>query len=324
MRVELTDDPAAFQNHAWRALVDAAPEGTFFHTPAYLKVWWEEFGTGSLMLAFVMDGEETVGACAFEAIEGRLQFLGGFDVTDYMGPVSVAGMEREVASELIGAVEPSPWAEADLRGVPEGSVWLTALSEAAVGRGLTADRETDGVAPLIELTGSFDAYLAALPAKLRHEIGRKERRLSEGAAGYRIALSTPDSVGEDLDLFMELHRSSPGDKGRFMRAGMEIFFRRLGEAFLPLHQFHLAFIELEGQKAAGAIGFAHGNTFSLYNSVFDRRFGKLSPGMVLVAQLIRRAAERGRRRFDMLKGDLEYKYRFGAVPRQIGRLVLRR
>jgi CelD/BcsL family acetyltransferase involved in cellulose biosynthesis len=324
MRVELTDDPAAFQDLAWHAVVDAAPEGTFFHTPAYLKVWWEEFGAGSLMLAFVMDGQETVGTCAFESIEGRLQFLGGFDVTDYMGPVSLPGMERAVASELIGAVARSPWTEADLRGLPEGSVWLTALTEAAAGRGLTAHRGTDGVAPLIELTGSFGAYLAALPTKLRHEIERKERRLSDEAGGYRIALSTADSVGEDLDRFMDLHRSSPGPKGRFMRAGMEIFFRRLGEAFLNRHQFHLAFIELDGQKAAGAIGLAYGNTFSLYNSAFDRRWGRLSPGMVLVAELIREAADRGRLRFDMLKGDLEYKYRFGAIPREIGRLVLRR
>jgi CelD/BcsL family acetyltransferase involved in cellulose biosynthesis len=127
-----------------------------------------------------------------------------------------------------------------------------------------------------------------------------------------------------MDRFIELHKSSPGPKGRFMHTGMEVFFRRLAESFLPRHVFHLAFIEVQGQKAAGAVGFAFKNTLSLYNSAFDHKFGRLSPGMVLLSDLIRRAVAAGRERFDMLKGDLEYKYRFGAVPREIGKLVLTR
>jgi CelD/BcsL family acetyltransferase involved in cellulose biosynthesis len=324
MRVELTDDPAAFRTPDWTRLVEADPTGTFFHTPAYLKLWWEEFGSGSPVLAFAEDGGEMVGACAFESIEGRLQFLGGFDVTDYMGPVARPGLERAVADALFDAVLHIPWSGADLRGMSEGSPWLTALDAAATTRGVAVERLGDGVAPSIELPSSFEAYLEALPAKLRHEMRRKQRKLLGEGGGYRITLSTAETLREDLDRFIQLHQASPGPKGRFMHPGMEIFFRRLGEEFLPAHQFHLAFIELDGQKAAGAIGFAYRNTFSLYNSAFDREARRLSPGMVLVSDLIRRAAELGRDRFDMLKGDLEYKYRFGAVPRRIGRLMLRR
>ena len=183
------------------------------------------------------------------------------------------------------------------------------------------ERGEDGVAPAIALPDSYAGYLAGLPAKLRHEIRRKERRLVQERGRYRIALSGPDSLTTDMDCFLELHRSSPGPKGKFMHAGMEIFFRRLGETFLPQHVFHLAFIEVAGSRAAGAVGFAYRNTFSLYNSAFDRGFGSLSPGMVLVADLIERAIGLT---FDMLKGDLQYKYRFGAVPSPIAKLVIER
>ncbi len=44
--------------------------------------------------------------------------------------------------------------------------------------------------------------------------------------------------------------------------------------------------------------------------------------MVLVADLIERAILDGCRWFDLLKGDLAYKYRFGARPRAVKRLVL--
>ncbi|HCO02560.1 MAG TPA: hypothetical protein DIT48_04205 [Actinobacteria bacterium] len=137
-------------------------------------------------------------------------------------------------------------------------------------------------------------------------------------------MAAPATLQDDLEHFLELHRSSPGPKGRFMRVGMEIFFRRLAEAFQPPHVFHLAFLEVDGVRAAGAIGFAWKDTFSLYNSAFDRSFAELSPGMILVADLIRRSIESGSERFDLLKGDLDYKYRFGPVPRPVRSLLVER
>jgi CelD/BcsL family acetyltransferase involved in cellulose biosynthesis len=46
--------------------------------------------------------------------------------------------------------------------------------------------------------------------------------------------------------------------------------------------------------------------------------------MVLVAEDIRLAIEEGCTRFDLLKGDYAYKYRFGAVPKRVRRLVVSR
>jgi CelD/BcsL family acetyltransferase involved in cellulose biosynthesis len=325
VRVVLIDDPTAFRQHDWTALVEADPDGTFFHTPAYLKLWWEEFGTGTLVIALALEGDEVVGACCFEIQGATLTFLGGSDVTDYMGPVALAGSQDAVAKELLAAMTESvPWERADLRGLAETSAWLPVLAGAAASLGLQVRAEDDGVAPFLALPPTSDSYLAGIPAKLRHEVRRKERRLREDAGDYRVVASTVPSLHEDMDRFVELHRSSPGPKGRFMRPGMEIFFRRLGDVFLPSHVFHLVFLEVDGAKVAGAIGFGYGDTFSLYNSTFDRRFAHVSPGMVLVAELIRAAIESGRSTFDMLKGDLDYKYRFGAAPRAVRTLTFDR
>lgn len=327
MRVELTDDPTAFLALDWTDLVEADPSGSFFHTPAYLKLWWEEFGSGRLLLARVLNGGQPVAACAFEVLGDTLVFLGGFDVTDYLGPVGLPGTEEAAAKELVGALLAAEgWGRADLRGLPEDSRWLGALEEALRGHGLSVERTDDvnGVAPFLPLPGSFEEYLAAIPGKLRHEIRRKRRRLVQEVGEYRVRFADPASLPADLDRFVELHRASPGPKGKFMHAGMEIFFRRLGEAFQPPHVFHLAFLEVRGRAAAGAIGFGFKRSFSLYNSAFDREFAHLSPGMVLVSDLIRLAIEAGREVFDLLKGDLEYKYRFGARPRRVLRLVASR
>ena len=109
-----------------------------------------------------------------------------------------------------------------------------------------------------------------------------------------------------------------------MVPGMELFFRRLADDLAGDGTFRLSFLEADGERIAGAVGLRFRDRFLLYNSAYDHRLSSLAPGMVLVAELIRGAIEEGRSVFDMLKGDLGYKYRFGARPRRACRLRLDR
>jgi len=330
MRISFSEDGRDFHRRGWAELVAADPAGTFFHTPAYLKLYWEEFGEQPehLLLAFAEEDDgRQVGAVAFERIGDVLRFLGGTEVTDYMGPVGLADRQPEMAAELWRALLlRDDWTGADLRGLAEDRSWLGLLHASAMAQGLRVEETEDqnGVAPFLELAPSWDAYLEGLPAKMRHEIKRKAKKLQTEAGEFRVLTATAETLHQFLDRFVELHRMSEGPKGVFMQPGMEIFFRRLGEAFLPGGVFKLSFIEVGGVWAAGTIGFAYGGTFSLYNSAFDRDWQQLAPGMVLVGEDIRMAIEEGSEAFDLLKGDYAYKYRFGALPRQIRRLVVQR
>jgi len=63
----------------------------------------------------------------------------------------------------------------------------------------------------------------------------------------------------------------------------------------------------------------------VYNSGLDpAAFAALSPGVVLTAAAIERAIAAGRAEFDFLRGNEEYKYRFGAADTHIYRLRLER
>lgn len=335
LTAEHSHTPEDFIRRDWTDLEAADPAGSFFQTPAFLKLYWEEFGDElDLSLLFVREADDagavdatgsTVAAGAFERIGTTLRFLGGTEITDYMGPVSVDVLRPAAASAMLDELaKDGAWSLADLIGLPEGSPWIDALVEAAAAQGFWHQVDEYDVTPRLELPETWDAYLEWLPTKLRHELKRKARKLDAETGGYRIVFADADTLETDLDRFVALHRTSEGPKGKFMVPGMEIFFRRIGEAFLPEGTFRLAFVEIDGVKVAGAIGFVHHGVFNLYNSALDSEWRQLSPGMVLVGELIKASIEEGLHTFDMLKGGLEYKFRFGSVARPLMRLQLRR
>jgi CelD/BcsL family acetyltransferase involved in cellulose biosynthesis len=325
MTVEWSDDPRIFVARDWSGLVETDPDATLFQSSGYLKMYWEEFGAEHLQIALVGDGQADVAVASLDIRDGTATWLGGFDVTDYMGPVGRPEARDRSAKELMSSMAArKDWGRADLAGIPARSPWLHALRRGAEDAGLAAEAAEDAVAPFVQLPSSYHEYLEGLPGKLRHEIRRKERRLRESFPDVRLVDATPTTVRGDLDRFVELHRSSEGDKGRFMVPGMELFFRRLADELLPERLVRVAFLEAGGRKIAGAVGFRDRSQFLLYNSAFDHEYREVSPGLVLISELIRSAIGEGCRVFDMLKGDLPYKYRFGARRRRMMRLRLRR
>ena len=103
--VVFSEDPRDFRRRDWSDLVRADPSGTLFHTPDFLKLYWEEFGEEPEHLLLAFGEDETgaqVSAAAFELIGETLRFLGGTEVTDYMGPVGVPDAVAGVRTRAVG------------------------------------------------------------------------------------------------------------------------------------------------------------------------------------------------------------------------------
>ena len=64
--------------------------------------------------------------------------------------------------------------------------------------------------------------------------------------------------------------------------------------------------------SARRLHFVHGQTVYYYMGGFDDRIRKLQPGTGLLGQVIQRAIDRGFTRYDHLRGDESYKYRWGS------------
>jgi CelD/BcsL family acetyltransferase involved in cellulose biosynthesis len=65
---------------------------------------------------------------------------------------------------------------------------------------------------------------------------------------------------------------------------------------------------------AAVLCFDNGSTVYLYNSGYDLRFSALSVGLLSKVLSIKDSIERGRRKYDFLKGDEKYKQYLGGRP----------
>lgn len=77
----------------------------------------------------------------------------------------------------------------------------------------------------------------------------------------------------------------------------------------------LSFLEIGGQRAAAYYCFNYQNKILVYNSGFDPDFGEFSPGWVLLGYLLKWANENRISEFDFMRGNEDYKYRFGGKDR---------
>src|SRR6476646_8235381 len=147
MRIVFSEDAQDFQRRNWSGLVHQDPAGTFFHQPSFLKLYWEEFGEASdgLLLAFGEDDAgEQVAAVGFERSGAELRFLGGIEITDYLGPVARPDVKDAFVGDLWDALlAREARGAADRGGVGEATGWYRRTGEAATARGLSVEEAPD-------------------------------------------------------------------------------------------------------------------------------------------------------------------------------------
>lgn len=331
MHVELIEGPAAFDIPGWRELVKFEPNRHIFATPEWNRVWWEEFGPGKQLLTLSFHEPDLVGLAPLlldDTPEGRrIRFLGGDDLTDYLGPlIADRSLQREVAGALLGFLkeELSDWALFDAKCLPVPFGFAEWLVEAAHRLGMEFSLQLTDMTAVLPLPRSFEEYTRTLHPKDRHELRRKLRRFERDAPQAVYRRSTAESLQTDLDAFVHLHRGSEGLKGKFMLPERATFFSRVANVFQPLGILSLDFLELEGNVVASTFSFEFDGVFYLYNSAYDHSMRALSPGLMLVVHLIKRSIEQGLGKFDFLRGRERYKFDLGAEPLPLHTVKIRR
>jgi CelD/BcsL family acetyltransferase involved in cellulose biosynthesis len=335
MRIESHFESGGFSalRPEWNDLLHRSPYDTLFLTWEWQSTWWKHLGEGELLLLGFRagDGGRLVGvAPLFKTNDDGKSVLfvnGCRDVSDYLDLILESGHEEPVYHALLDYLENEApdWDLVDLCNIPQNSQTFVRLRELAHDRGYQTQVEVEDVCPIIDLPSSWDDYLMMLDKKQRHEIRRKLRKADNETTTRFIIVGPDHDLEAEIQDFIDLHQKSTPEKDKFMDPQMQAFFFEVSHALQQQGWLQLAFIEMDGIKAASLLNFDYGDRILVYNSGYDpTQFYHLSPGIVVTARCIEHAISLGRREFDFLRGDEVYKYRFGAQDTEVRRLLIAR
>ena len=321
----------------WNAFITSGVSHVPFLRFEYLKNWWRTRGGGEwpesaqLLIIAANEGDLLIGLapCFVADHDGRreLLFLGSIEISDYLDFLVQPQHLEQFCEGLLAYTQstlvPQYGVKAiDLYNLVDQSPTIHALQSAALDSSLVCEIVPLQKSPFIPLAGDWEEYLSKIDKKQRHEIRRKMRRMQEiePAANWYIS-SEPASIEADIQDFLRL-MAYDAEKEAFLTAPMrDQLASSMREAF-DSGILQLAFLTIGEEKAAAYLNFDFLNRIWVYNSGIDPRFSELSPGWVLLGHLLKWANENNRFEFDFMRGNEDYKYRFGAVDRSIVRTII--
>ena len=333
----LHKDFSELSEATWNALVEQSIADTPFSRHEYLSEWWNTLGGGEwnvgadghppeLILVSSRENDQLIGiAPLFIAnYDGQraLMLVGSIEISDYLDLIVRAEDHARFLAGLLDFLASSVadgWTALDWYNLPDSSPTLAALKTESERHGWTHHEEIYRPTPRIALNVSFDEYLSRIEKKQRHEIRRKMRRAAESEKNVRFhVIDSTANIESEMNAFFDLMVQDP-NKEQFlhpeMREQMTVTIRN---AFQQGYLW-LAFLEVDGSKAAASLNFDYKNKLWGYNSGVGRENMELSPGWVLLAHVIQWCCENNRYEFDFMRGDEDYKYRFGGVNRFVMR-----
>ncbi len=319
LSVSLDCTEQCFELPEWQVLLESDPDRQIFATPEWHGLWWEELkGDKDLLILTMRRSDEVVGIVPLyrKSEHGLkvLRFVGGIDLTDYLGPICARADREDVADTLAAwlVANEAEWDLVDAHNMPVPFGFAEFLVDRADRHGLDFELEQEETAALLPLPSTWKDYLANLDSKERHELKRKRTRLARDFPDARIRSATEESLERDLRTFIDMHRGAEGMKGHFMRPEIATFFERVARSFMPRGWLQLDLFEIGERAIASTFSFVYNDKLYLYNSAYEPELARLSPGFVHVSELVRSSIEQGVRILDFMRGPERYKYQLGA------------
>ncbi|HUA75959.1 MAG TPA: GNAT family N-acetyltransferase [Solirubrobacteraceae bacterium] len=298
----------------WNAL--ALGGGTPFMTYEWLDAWEAAFGDGACERIMLRDAQGGLRACTciVRAGRGRLASTTNSHSPDWELLAADDASRRELARALItkGA------ARVQLQGMLQDGPGAAALVDELAAGGYRTVREPGPFCPWLSLPGTWEELSAAISGSLRSQVRRRRKMLErEGELRFRVGGQGAE-LERDLESFLRIEAS--GWKGRdgtaiLSRPETARLYREFAQAAAERGWLRLYFLELDGATIAADYDCAFGGTSYFMKTGFDERHARLSPGLVLRAEVLRSSIEEGLTGYDFLGEPDTYKTRWTAERR---------
>lgn len=310
------DDPRCSPD-VWARLLRQGETDELGLTWHWLRAWWETLGKGQLLIIAAERAGEVVALAPLYAVGGMIFFLGAgeSDYLDFIGDTSdpdvlpaLLETAREAAPTFLGL---------RLHFLLETSRTGARLQEAARRLGLECLQEEVGPAVELDLAGERDAIYNGVQRSML----KREDYLRRSGPFEVMHLCDTGAIRPHLEPFYAQHVKRWQAKGiasPFTEAEQRAFLERFLELAATTNWIRFLRIDWRGKPLAFEFAWYYQGCHTSAPWCFAIEEAKHCPGHVLLRQSVLAALAAGLTRYDLGRGDQEYKFRLpGRVKRCI-------
>jgi len=325
--VRTPQDLEAISTH-WNDLAERT-QSSIFQTFEWQSAWWKHFPAGKRLHVIAVWRGKLIGIAPFcvETISvgslsllRKMRFLGS-ETSDYLDLMIDTKHEGRVASALADYLvrHRKDWDILELEDVPEGSRSTAMFLQAMAQRGCRIRPYVHHKCRTILLPNTPQEYLARLSSRTRKSLLRESRKLA--SEGFQLEIIRDGSqLSKSLDDFIDLHEHrwlAKQDPAALWTPGIRAFHRDVAAAFHRRGWLRLAFLQRDGQRLAGEVGYVYREKVYSYLAAVDgdTPWARYSPGTVLCLQNIHQFIAGQLKEYDFLRGAEEYKTSLRALER---------
>ncbi len=219
---------------AWNGLLAQSITHVPFLRYEYLQNWWKTRGGGEwpfdaqlvIITAHEDDRLSGIAPLFHSRHDGKsaLLFLGSIEISDYLDFIVQPGDLSTFIEGFVTFVKTNPdiprWDTLDLYNLLDSSPSLEQLKQVSETLGWSISSVATNHAPVINLPGDWEEYLANLDKKQRHEVRRKIRRLEEAEVPSKwYIVEDENTLDDEIDQFLALMAQDP-EKEAFLTEEM--------------------------------------------------------------------------------------------------------
>jgi CelD/BcsL family acetyltransferase involved in cellulose biosynthesis len=292
----------------WDALVRAMPRPSPFLLHGWLAEWWRHYGDGAQLRVAVARRDGRLAGALPLAVRRRA----GLRVATFMGGrqsvlpdiLLAADAPAAVGDELTQAVDGADCDVVDLHGLPAGS-----RIAAALGPRLDVIERIE--APVLDLTGGWDAVYRAKTSSKKRSLHRRRRRQLADSGPLEVTrartLAELEPALEDAFRLHALRWDGRPDGSGFTTAAGIPFHRAAVRRLAAIDVARIVTLRVGGRAVAFHYYFALERRMYVHRLAFDPALARFSPGLVNTLDAIEAASDEGLERVEFLGGDERYK-----------------
>ncbi|WP_417390065.1 GNAT family N-acetyltransferase [Gimesia sp.] len=325
--IELHDIEALndFQSD-WTRLLSITPGGTFFRSREWLQVYWKHFAADQkLRVLIVRENGEVTGIVplCWKKIKSkfgscRILTFPFDDWGSFYGPVSPDQESTLRAAFHYLLNSPRDWDLIDLRCVETDGFDGGATERAFQAEKMEFEKFVWEQAMYVDLSQSWEEYLAARPRKARQTYTRAERNLqAQGEIEHLRYRPRGEAFGEsdprwDLYEMCELiaaksWQGSSTTGTTITHANVNQFFRDTYESAIRAGAFDLNLIFLSGEPAAFSYNFVQNGLINGLRMGYNPEVSDQGLGRLLVGRILHDSMDRGDLLLDVGTGAVDAK-----------------